>query len=167
MSPHMHMMWFGVDNDIPLSTNVDDVTFVAWTVNLEEEEFCIPNHECKLWRHNQYGCHPLRSCFVSTKGNSAGTPSLLRRLSQVKLIHHWISLAVYLYLGSLLSESCASRLREIWRWVYHHFIVIAIGDDYRFAFFGLVTKLWLKFQGLFLLVYRLLTLLFSCKTGLM
>ena len=27
-------------------------------------------------------------------------------------------------------------------------IVIAIGDDYRFAFFGLVTKLWLKFQGL-------------------
>ena len=28
-------------------------------------------------------------------------------------------------------------------------IVIAIGDDYRFAFFGLVTKLWLKFQGLF------------------
>ena len=31
----------------------------------------------------------------------------------------------------------------------HAFIVIAIGDDYRFAFFGLVTKLWLKFQGLF------------------
>ena len=30
------------------------------------------------------------------------------------------------------------------------FIVIAIGDDYRFAFFGLVTKLWLKFQGLFI-----------------
>ena len=29
------------------------------------------------------------------------------------------------------------------------FIVIAIGDDYRFAFFGLATKLWLKFQGLF------------------
>ena len=29
------------------------------------------------------------------------------------------------------------------------FIVIAIGDYYRFAFFGLVTKLWLKFQGLF------------------
>ena len=29
-------------------------------------------------------------------------------------------------------------------------IVIAIGDDYRFAFFGLVTKLWLKFQGLFI-----------------
>ena len=28
-------------------------------------------------------------------------------------------------------------------------IVIAIGDDYRFAFFGLATKLWLKFQGLF------------------
>ena len=28
-------------------------------------------------------------------------------------------------------------------------IVIAIGDDYRFAFFGLVTKLWLKFRGLF------------------
>ena len=28
-------------------------------------------------------------------------------------------------------------------------IVIAIGDYYRFAFFGLVTKLWLKFQGLF------------------
>ena len=27
--------------------------------------------------------------------------------------------------------------------------VIAIGDYYRFAFFGLVTKLWLKFQGLF------------------
>ena len=27
-------------------------------------------------------------------------------------------------------------------------IVIAIGDDYRFAFFGLVTKLWLKFQEL-------------------
>ena len=48
-----------------------------------------------------------------------------------------------------------------------HIIVIAIGDDYRFAFFGLVTKLWLKFQGLFLLVYGLLTLLFSCKTGLM
>ena len=46
-------------------------------------------------------------------------------------------------------------------------IVIAIGDDYRFAFFGLVTKLWLKFQGLFLLVYGLLTLLFSSKTGLM
>ena len=46
-------------------------------------------------------------------------------------------------------------------------IVIAIGDYYRFAFFGLVTKLWLKFQGLFLLVYGLLTLLFSCKTGLM
>ena len=31
----------------------------------------------------------------------------------------------------------------------HDLIVIAIGDDYRFAFFGLVTKLWLKFQGLF------------------
>ena len=28
-------------------------------------------------------------------------------------------------------------------------IVIAIGDDYRFAVFGLFTKLWLKFQGLF------------------
>ena len=27
-------------------------------------------------------------------------------------------------------------------------IVIAIGDYYRFAFFGLVTKFWLKFQGL-------------------
>ena len=27
--------------------------------------------------------------------------------------------------------------------------VIAIGDDYKFAFFGLVTKLWLKFQGPF------------------
>ena len=46
-------------------------------------------------------------------------------------------------------------------------IVIAIGDDYRFAFFGLATKFWLKFQGLFLLVYGLLTLVFSCKTGLM
>ena len=43
-------------------------------------------------------------------------------------------------------------------------IVIAIGDDYRFAVFGLVTKLWLKFQGLFLLVYGLLTLLFSCQS---
>ena len=32
---------------------------------------------------------------------------------------------------------------------FSHIIVIAIGDDYRFAFFGLVTKLWLKFQGLF------------------
>ena len=31
----------------------------------------------------------------------------------------------------------------------NHIIVIAIGDDYRFAFFGLVTKLWLKFQVLF------------------
>ena len=29
-------------------------------------------------------------------------------------------------------------------------IVIAIGDDYRFAVFGLVTKLRLKFQGLFI-----------------
>ena len=33
-------------------------------------------------------------------------------------------------------------------WVVIMF-VIAIGDDYRFAVFGLVTKLWLKFQGLF------------------
>ena len=33
--------------------------------------------------------------------------------------------------------------------VFVYIIVIAIGDDYRFAFFGLVTKLWLKFQGLF------------------
>ena len=37
-----------------------------------------------------------------------------------------------------------------WMWMAIPIIVIAIGDDYRFAFFGLVTKLWLKFQGLFI-----------------
>ena len=36
-----------------------------------------------------------------------------------------------------------------------------------FTFSGLATKLWLNFKGFFLLVYGLLTLLFSCKTGLM
>ena len=36
-----------------------------------------------------------------------------------------------------------------------------------FMFSGLAAKLWLNFQGLFLLVYGLFTLLFSCKTGLM
>ena len=59
------------------------------------------------------------------------------------------------------------ELRYKLLYIYIIVIVIAIGDYYRFAFFGLVTKLWLQFQGLFLLVYGLLTLLFSCKTGLM
>ena len=35
-----------------------------------------------------------------------------------------------------------------------------------FTFSGFATKLWLDFQGFFLLVYGLLALLFSCKTGL-
>ena len=73
-------------------------------------------------------------------------------------------------------EICKAVVLLPFLWLFHDFslvsynrfiIVIAIGDDYRFAFFGLATKLWLKFQGLFLLVYGLLTLLFSCKTGLM
>ena len=35
-----------------------------------------------------------------------------------------------------------------------------------FMFSGLAIKLWLNFSRAFLLVYGLLTLLFSCKTGL-
>ena len=46
-------------------------------------------------------------------------------------------------------------------------IAIAMGDDNRFAVFGLATQLWLNFEGLFLLVYGLLTFLFSYKTILM
>ena len=45
-------------------------------------------------------------------------------------------------------------------------IVIAIGDDYRFAFFGLVTKLWLKFQGLFFISLRIVDFTFLLQNWL-
>ena len=45
-------------------------------------------------------------------------------------------------------------------------IIIAIADDYRFLIFGLSYFNWI-FKGFFILIYGLLTLFFSCKTGLM
>ena len=45
-------------------------------------------------------------------------------------------------------------------------IVIAIGDYYRFAFFGLVTKLWLKFQGLFFISLRIVDFTFLLQNWL-
>ena len=60
------------------------------------------------------------------------------------------------FTGTLTPEAASVRL-----------VVIAMGDDYWFQVFGLSYKALIEFSRAFLLVYRLLTLLFSCKTGLM
>ena len=57
-------------------------------------------------------------------------------VQNVKIVHTY-----QLYAGKMMGPPCDLSIHDV--------IVIAIGDDYRFAFFGLVTKFWLKFQGLF------------------